>query len=383
MTNKPFHFFVYFVFLANCPIAFADLGVSIRGFGSAAAQKVGTKMNIPDLGNTGSKVDFIQLSRIGVNMLAQIDDKFSASTQFLASGGGEEFKVALDWGFVSWRPNGATAIRAGRLVSPVWLYSQQIDAGYTYPWVKLPEEVYGLNPMKNINGISILGERRIGRGVLQGEILGGSSRSTFSQITKGSEAEYDIRLTSFVGGDLRFVLDDFLTLRAAYSQAELNGELDSRLRLPAGTITGVTVPTYLFVPTILDANRAKFFSLGLKAEYNGFFLISEFAKRRVAGAALTRASGFYGTLGRTFGLFTPYAMYSWRGKMAGTLRLHPQYPTVTSLLEKMVSWGGGINFQVHENVILKAEVLHSAYKFQDSSRSFDFNHYLASADFIF
>jgi len=117
--------------------------------------------------------------------------------QFSTSFDGYEYTPKLDWGFVSWEFANNFSLRFGRIILPIWLYSQQIDVGFSYPWASLPNEVYGLNPLKSSNGLSLLWQSQVGTGYLSVELYGAGGSTKFKGKTLGFDSEtiIDFRLS--------------------------------------------------------------------------------------------------------------------------------------------------------------------------------------------
>lgn len=72
--------------------------------------------------------------------LAPADDKDSG------------WEPSLAWAFLSWRPLDDLLLRAGKLRIPLMLDTENHDVGVTYPFARLPTEVYSTAPTSDIFG---------------------------------------------------------------------------------------------------------------------------------------------------------------------------------------------------------------------------------------
>lgn len=67
----------------------------------------------------------------------------------------KEWNVRLPWAFLAWRPSNELILRAGKLRIPMLLYSENIDVGTTFPFARLPIEVYSILPTWDFYGLSV------------------------------------------------------------------------------------------------------------------------------------------------------------------------------------------------------------------------------------
>lgn len=62
------------------------------------------------------------------------------------------WESSLAWAFLSWRPFDDLLLRAGKLRIPLMLDTENHDVGITYPFARLPTEVYSTAPTSDIYG---------------------------------------------------------------------------------------------------------------------------------------------------------------------------------------------------------------------------------------
>lgn len=104
--------------------------------------------------------DFNSDSVFGVQATFKMSDKLKASAQLVANAW-EDWDVNLEWGYLSYQPNNDWQIKAGRLRVPFYYYSESLDVGYSYPWVRPPLPLYN-NELSNYDGMDFTYRYRIG-----------------------------------------------------------------------------------------------------------------------------------------------------------------------------------------------------------------------------
>lgn len=123
-------------------------------------------------------------SKAGMQFDYKINEKTSATVQLLADGA-NDFDVDLEYGFIKWDINENHALRFGRLRTPLYKYSDSINATYTQPWGAQPTEIYGLNQFNSINGVDYIGYFETGDFLHSVNIYGGTNNTDDGQLTNG------------------------------------------------------------------------------------------------------------------------------------------------------------------------------------------------------
>jgi hypothetical protein len=352
--------------------------IEVRGFGTAGLIKSDhPSYFLEDYQTNGSKLTFNSDSRIGLNLISNFAKDWNITAQFTARSDTKNYTTFLDWGFVSYQFLPELSLRMGKITTPLWLYSQQIDIGYSYIWIRPPVEVYSLlNGIKSMNGASALSSVMIGSGVLTTEIFAGEASFKSEGNNPNQKQETSLYIKDALGLDLSFSKDDIWTLHASYAKANTDAKIESTF--PFGT-NGLNYTSI----TQLNLGSTHFFSAGGKLDYKNVLLTAEFARRLVSGQSLQSASAWYATGGYRIGKLIPYYTYSWQGSLRGTYYIHPSYPTVTSLKREQYSHLFGVNVQVHDSVVLKGEVQRTKYEFLNPVHDFRTNIFSFCADFLF
>lgn len=141
------------------PAAYPE--VTLRGFGTAGlvysdvdrADFVGGFFHPNGVG-AARRLDHTVDSRLGLQLDARFTDKLSAVLQVVAQDRHDNaYALEVEWANVKYQLTPDAYVRAGRMVTTPFLLSETRLVGYAYPWVRPPQEVYGLIPLTNKDGI--------------------------------------------------------------------------------------------------------------------------------------------------------------------------------------------------------------------------------------
>lgn len=92
-------------------------------------------------------------SVVGLQAQAVISDDLRATVQMTAKGAAD-FNTAVDWAYVSYDLSDNLTLNAGRFRLPLYFYSDFLDVGYAYHWIRPPVEVYSA-PTSQLEGVSL------------------------------------------------------------------------------------------------------------------------------------------------------------------------------------------------------------------------------------
>lgn len=101
---------------------------------------------------------FARDSVLGGQLDARISPRLSATLQARLAASTDSdsgWDPTLSWAFISWRPVDDLLVRAGKLRVPYMLDTENHDVGATYPYARLPVEVYATTPTSDIYGLML------------------------------------------------------------------------------------------------------------------------------------------------------------------------------------------------------------------------------------
>ncbi len=145
------------------------------------------------------ELTFEPLSVFAVQSNINLTNGLSATLQ-LKSVGAEDYDIEAEWAYLSYDINSKLTLQAGRKLNPVYLFTDSIDLGYTYHWIRPPADVYLLEAI-SYNGANLLYQDYAGDWEFSSNIWFGSERGSedFGDNLSGEQidADYDIWGASF------------------------------------------------------------------------------------------------------------------------------------------------------------------------------------------
>ena len=141
--------------LLLCAAPALAIDYSLTGFGTLgyarSDQKFEYLRHIDDGGTL--KVD----SLIGLQGDVRFDPQWNAGIQIVSSASrmrDDGTETRIRWAFVGYRPDNDWLFRFGRLRPPVLFNTQLSEVGMTYEQVRVPQEVYSLSPVFDLDGVA-------------------------------------------------------------------------------------------------------------------------------------------------------------------------------------------------------------------------------------
>lgn len=130
----------------------------ISGFGSLVWGDVirgdGYIANYPNLGLYGrhgsvgfgppQERRFNPETRLGLQGSATLTDNLRGTVQ-LISRGTNDYSPRFEWAYMTWEASPQVDVQAGKMRLPVYLYSDKMDVGFAYPWLRVPSDAYSLD----------------------------------------------------------------------------------------------------------------------------------------------------------------------------------------------------------------------------------------------
>ncbi len=189
-------------------------------------------------------------TRIGLNINANINEKITVSTQFQVAEEADEYKMTLDWGFISTALNDNHTIRVGKIKMPIGLINEFESVGFAYPWIEAPQLFY----TTQFNGPNATRESYRGLSYLYQTYTENWSFS--SDIFWGSVALEGMSLTNMFGTTLKAEWDESIYFQTSF----FSGEMNTKPRMEA-----------------MLGNDHQVSTFGIGGDVNHFIFYSEYA----------------------------------------------------------------------------------------------------------
>jgi hypothetical protein len=158
----------------------ANDNLSISGFGSLVAGQVldgsGYVAEYPNVGAYDDEFDIGQETRLGMQAITTISSELSATMQVMTRAN-NNYKPEVEWLFANYTLNDSVDLQAGKLRVPVYYFSEYMDVGYAYPWIRVPSDAYSLD-LTSFNGLQLNHRTYVGSLDISTAIFGGRQPNT-------------------------------------------------------------------------------------------------------------------------------------------------------------------------------------------------------------
>ena len=308
--------------------------------------------------------DFSQDTVAGIQISSQINDKFKATVQLIARGV-EDYDVEAELAYLTYSVNDKLDIRAGKLRTPFYYYSDYLEVGYAYPWIRPPLETYNRVAIDSFEGIDVL--YRTNHGDWSGTwqfIYGRDSRGIVSEVlnqTIQTDSE------NLLGLNVSFS-NDWLTLRAGYVTTDLTQDIPNSLvglfdTVNAAGFTGVVDEFRQDLP-----KKPEYLAFGMAVDYNNWLVNAEYTTINWDKASfLNTGDSYFVMVGRRFDDFLVHFTYSYEEddptyEANSIPEAHPLHAVFDGVIgssafnREDTSYTAGVRYDIDIGVAIKFEV---------------------------
>lgn len=230
------------------------------------------------------RVSFKPDTLFALQAQADLVENLSATAQLVARGG-NDFKAQLEWAYVSYMVSDELTFYAGRKRMPIWLYSDTMDVGYSYHWIRPPGDVYR-SPLTTYEGVSARYTKPLG-------VVDSQVEAFFGGCELDPSDTVHVDVDNFGG--------IFWTLGYLGIQPRIGWS-------HAKNTSTVTVPFPPFTLVERD-NDLNIYSAALSIDLGNLFVIGEAAKLDYE-RTVNDVEAWYVSTGYHIGKFTPHVTFS-------------------------------------------------------------------------
>lgn len=325
------------VCLASLPALAVEQGeYQFNGFGTVGITHMGGESDL-DYGiqgqtNDGWRGD--QLSKLAVQLRYGITDTLSVTGQLGTKPTQDSWEAGPGNLYLAWQANDNLTLRGGRLGTPIYMYSETLNVGFSYPWLRLPEEVYSLVQLTSHDGGDVLYNRSTDIGTLSFQVAGGQA---IGREQYALDDMHDIDYRDVFASNLALSTDNFGTFRIGYAEADLKITVDDVVNTYFAGIRNYALVQY-------DGNKGKFSSIGHQYDNGTWLSAAEAVKLSIennskTGASEAETTAFYIMGGRRFDDYLAHITYGQLDEPSG----------------RQVSMTYGLNYSITPTVTLKGE----------------------------
>jgi hypothetical protein len=319
--------------------------------------------------------NFKQDTILALQITKQVNDKTTATGQ-LVSRGTDDFKTEAAWAFVAYQATEDFTARMGRLRIPFFYYSEFLEVGYAYNWVRLPSDIYNI-PFSSFDGVDFTQRFSIGS-------LDNSIQINYGRLTDELnifDEDYKADLRNMAGISLNSTYGDWgfrlggqrteMTLEVetstAYQLAVMGGadpteaaKANNLRRIDQGQSTAALVAGQLQLDVdtaeefALDGHVADFYNAAIMYDNGSYSFIAEVTATEYESGLLVDNRAWLTSVAKRIGSTTTHLTYSTSrdvlnsgdsGKLQEALNLQGEDQSVTL----------GLRYDYDVNTALKLE----------------------------
>ncbi len=262
------------------------------------------RKDISQKDGSSNDINFKTDSLLGVQTTIEIDEKLSFTLQGVgAYDYNDEINAKIDWGYLKYAINENISIQLGRLRTPYYKNSQNLNVGYSNLMIRESVEVYGQVPFSSYNGLQLTYMDIIGRYFY--ELQAGYGREELVVPFHSINEKIDVDIKNLYTANFTFGTPA-IQARATYLRADITATNDTLNQLFDGI--------RLLNPTLANSyefkdKKSEYIGFGIFIDYNNFIFSSEYGQRRI-NCFFADLHGYYATLGYSFDKFIPFITYA-------------------------------------------------------------------------
>lgn len=271
--------------------------IDISGFLSVGGGMVDDETSVSYDGYSEEDLTFDR-NLLGLQVTGQVNEKITATAQLIARSE-KDYEVTAEWAYLTWQASDNGKVRAGRLRTPLYIYSDSLDVGYSYPWISAPNEVYYL-PFNNVDGLDYYLTAALGSFDATFQAYYGSFDSDFS-FEDGTQGNASLRNQMGVAATFG---KDWWNFRAAFHQADLSVDINSpELNGFVSQLAANPTFSYLVPRITVDEDSGTFAQIGLNIDTGLFVAALEHVEFEVDETLLAKNVRNYAMVGLRLGDF--------------------------------------------------------------------------------
>lgn len=235
---------------------------------------------------TGKDFDASRHSKYAISASTVLSENWETVINLVFKQSSFDYSNPVDMALLSYKdPNNVSVFRVGRQRVSTWLFSDQLNVGILYPWVRPPEEVYSLNPINSLNTLNYAHLSNVGDARVKAEFYIGGGEAQF--LINGTQKARTTRDLQLIGLVTSYETDSLL-LRASYNKVSAAFEIEAKQDV---TLAPGVNPELTF-PIDFELGGLEFWSVGLKKTAGSVWVLAEYASEIAERNLNVRRSGY-------------------------------------------------------------------------------------------
>jgi hypothetical protein len=335
--------------------------VRINGFASIVAGKDTSSKNFRN-SPYNDEISFKPETKFALQVTADLSEGLSATAQIMARGS-NDFDAKFEWAYLSYEINDHHTLRGGRLRLPFYKYSDYLDVGYAYPWVRPPRAMYSLL-FSSYDGLSLISNYSVFDWDITSNLVYGTVEDTFFSTTSPTEGK----------------LDDLYAINVQFSKDWFSAYvayLGTDVLVPRADIETVAAITDAVAPgrgtdIRIDSDYGDFLGLCFTIDFENWLFNTEWSTVAIENSLSLDADQWYASLGYRFDNIMPYVSYQETENKRQTVsisntplpaQIHPGQPPLNTFLQgvfdglkfEYIAYTIGVRYDFHPSAALKVE----------------------------
>jgi len=276
----------------------AKADIVFNGFASVVAGV--TTSSDETLYGYDDSIDFSNGSLFAIQASSDLGEGLSVTAQILARGE-DDWSTNFEWAYVAYDVNDNLRILAGRQRVPFYMFSDFLDVSYAYAWISPPAGVYSV-AFDTFDGLGALYNGSIGEFDTTLHVIYGGNNSEIT--VAGEDVTPDFN--DLVGASFT-VNREWLTLRAAYVQTEMN--IDVQATQPLATGWKLAGFEDVANNILVSEDTGSFMEVGFQLDFEKFIVIGEYTQLTLDGTTLGDQDSLYVMAGYRFSNMLAHITY--------------------------------------------------------------------------
>lgn len=217
-----------------------------------------------------NKIEYDKNSVYGLQAVSNLGDGLTATGQIIARGS-ENYKPEFEWMYLSYNITPTLSAKFGRIRTPFYMQSEYLEVGYTYHWIRPPEELYAAQ-ITNMDGASLLYNAAMG-GIDGQFVVSIANRRSYSEDPSTTVSDF----TSIVATTAQFEFKG-QSAKLIYVQGDLTIE-SSGIDQAAKTYSDFTVSdSFIDKYVRIQGTQLVFTGIGFDLNFDAIKVVLEYSQ---------------------------------------------------------------------------------------------------------
>jgi hypothetical protein len=301
-------------------------------------------------GDLNFKVDSV----LGAQLRVALSDSISLVAQGIVQNNYEDhLKAKIDWGYLKYDGGQNFVVKLGRIRTPYYRNSENLNIGYANLMIREAAEVYAQVPFSSYNGVEVAYSDLIDRYFYTLQMNYGQESLNVPIHSLGEEVDVDVE--NLFAMNVTFGTEA-VQLRGTYMRAKISAR-NTNLDLLFAGLRGAGLDDLADRYEFRD-KKSEYKGLGLFIDTNNFLFAAEYGQRRI-GTFYADTEGAYATLAYNFDTITPFITLAKSKMNQTTYGANTPSPDLNTILEsqnvaqrsKIV----GVKYVMNEHIDFKVQ----------------------------